>query len=547
MTRHRDIRIAIPPDPGPRSPHPLGISRDLNQQWADPRHLELIWEWIVGHPEIKFHLAGSTLASNSFQISSPGWPSHDLYVLPARNSANFYLLRRDGANGAQTLIGQQRSSADFEDIDQQLSGDFRGRIYRFSAERFGIAESNVGTNRTLATNAANLPEVLNILQSNSFLYEEFISLVREILPQVHWVNVEPIDANMLRINVWNLDRKLKRDDLSIPLSESGTGVGQVLSILYVVFTSEDSRVLLIDEPQSFLHPGAARKLIEVLRRFPQHQYIVSTHSPGIISAADAPEVLIVRNEYGISRIDVVETRDNEEMRVFLDELGTRLSDVFGMDRVVWVEGATEEKALPLLLEKMGFSLLAGTAIVRIRNTGDLEGKDKRKVFEIYNNLASKANILPQFVAFVLDGEARSETEKEDIRKISGGKAWFLPRRTFENYLLDARAVCSIANALGEFSESGPINPEKVAESFANRLNDPKVWVPHPVPESPSLDCPQLNGALLLEKMFSDLSENRFTYRKTEHSVGLFRWLLTNSPGSLDELTKFLSPILGLSD
>ncbi len=43
-------------------------------------------------------------------------------------------------------------------------------------------------------------------------------------------------------------------------------------MLYVVLTSRESRVIIIDEPQSFLHPGAVRKLFDVLKDFPQHQY-----------------------------------------------------------------------------------------------------------------------------------------------------------------------------------------------------------------------------------------------------------------------------------
>src|SRR6185312_12469791 len=130
-----------------------------------------------------------------------------------------------------------------------------------------------GTSTTLQPNAANLAEVLHLLQtSNPDSYAEFITLVREVLPQVHWVSVVPIDNQQLRIDVWSTDKKHKRADLAIPLNESGTGIGQVLSILYVAYHNEESRAILIDEPQSFLHPGAARKLIEVLKRFPRHQY-----------------------------------------------------------------------------------------------------------------------------------------------------------------------------------------------------------------------------------------------------------------------------------
>src|SRR5262249_35224746 len=60
----------------------------------------------------------------------------------------------------------------------------------------------------------------------------------------------------------------------------------ILAIVYVIVTADYPHVMLLDEPQSFLHPGAARKLIDVLARYPQHQYIVATHSSAIISACD---------------------------------------------------------------------------------------------------------------------------------------------------------------------------------------------------------------------------------------------------------------------
>ena len=56
------------------------------------------------------------------------------------------------------------------------------------------------------------------------------------------------------------------------------------------------QVILIDEPQSFLHPGAVRKLIEILRQHPQHQFIITTHSPTAVTAAD-PDVLLLLRVY----------------------------------------------------------------------------------------------------------------------------------------------------------------------------------------------------------------------------------------------------------
>ncbi|MCC0179139.1 ATP-binding protein [Waterburya agarophytonicola K14] len=102
------------------------------------------------------------------------------------------------------------------------------------------------------------------------------------------------DKNEVELRIWSIDPETDRDDLAFPLEACGTGVSQVLAILYVVITSKEPRTIIIDEPQSFLHPGAARKLIEILQDFPQHQYFISTHSPSIISAANPSTITLLK-------------------------------------------------------------------------------------------------------------------------------------------------------------------------------------------------------------------------------------------------------------
>src|SRR5205807_561938 len=84
-----------------------------------------------------------------------------------------------------------------------------------------------------------------------------------------------------------------RDDLAIPLAECGTGIGQVLSILYVVLKSEGN-IIIIDEPNSFLHPRAAKALVSILREDRRNQYIISTHSPEVIVAAEPDRLFVLR-------------------------------------------------------------------------------------------------------------------------------------------------------------------------------------------------------------------------------------------------------------
>jgi hypothetical protein len=59
---------------------------------------------------------------------------------------------------------------------------------------------------------------------------------------------------------------------------------------------------------------------------------------------------------------------------------------------------------------------------------DLEGRDAKRVFEIYRTLAKGASLLPPAFAFILDEECRDEVAKKELFKLSGEFAIFLPRR-----------------------------------------------------------------------------------------------------------------------
>jgi predicted ATP-dependent endonuclease of OLD family len=100
-----------------------------------------------------------------------------------------------------------------------------------------------------------------------------------------------------------------RKYLVFSLSDCGTGIGQVLAILYAVVTSPQSRPIVIDEPQSYLHPGAAKKLIEILKEFPQHQYFITTHSAQIIAAANPSTIVKLRYEDGYTIASMMNARD----------------------------------------------------------------------------------------------------------------------------------------------------------------------------------------------------------------------------------------------
>jgi hypothetical protein len=384
--------------------------------------------------------------------------------------------------------------------------------------------------------------VLGQLQHNPSRFQELNDRLTAILPQVKRVSVRAISQGQVEIVVWSHDPSTQREDLVVPLAESGTGIGQVLAILYVVLTSNRPRTIIIDEPQSFLHPGAARKLVEFLKNYPEHQFIIATHSAAIIAAANPRTITLARFENAESTLEQLDARAEKGIQATLGELGIRLSDLFGADKILWVEGRTEEKCLPLIVEKIMRQPLMGTEILGIRQTGDLEGRDARKVFDIYRTLAKGASLLPPAVAFVLDEECRSEAAMRELAKLSGDLAIFLPRRMYENYLLNPAGIAEVANSIPGFRPT-PLTTEEVIEALFLKLRDDELFCAPEKIKTAADRIRYVDAGRVLEELFSDFSETRVSYQKVPHGIALTEWLIKNAPGEFDELVALLAKVL----
>lgn len=424
-----------------------------------------------------------------------------------------------------------------------IANAFRDRIYSFRAERLNIGECSVGTNRVLAPNASNLPEVLNILQSNPIKFDNFLEHVKAIFPHITRITIPPVDNNRVKILVWSHPIDSGRDDLAVPLSESGTGIGQVLAMLYVVVNADDPKVIIIDEPQSFLHPGAVRKLLEILQNYQENQYVITTHSPIAITATGAESLLLVKREEFESKVQKISHDDKEELETFLNDIGAKLSDIFGADQVLWVEGKTEEECFSLIIKKLLRISLSGTQILGVKSTSDLtdlKGKNAIKIFEIYNRLQSASTLLPPAIYFILDKEKRTEEQIQSINEKSGGRVEWLPRRMFENYLLDPNSIAAILN-----KDDSEFGSEFLAE-------DIQSWIEAHAQETKYFDrrkefpqypntawYEQVDGANLMKDLFGDLTDQRVSYDKVTHGRRLTEKLIENPTPDFQKLADFL--------
>ncbi|MCH8269152.1 MAG: ATP-binding protein [Acidobacteria bacterium] len=366
-------------------------------------------------------------------------------------------------------------------------------------------------------------------------------MVKRVLTQVRWVSTNPSKGGA-EIRVWPIDANTQRIDLTVPLDKSGSGIGQVLGMLYVVMNTDRSSVILIDEPQSFLHPGAVRKLLEILRGYPRHQFIIATHSPTVITSSNPQTITMIRLQDCESVLEPIDSNDAKQLQVYLAEVGARLADVFGADNVLWVEGKTEEISLPIILEKIAQKPLMGTSILGLRSTGELKGKDAERIVDIYNRLSRSGTLIPPAIGFCLDRECLTPQERDALNRRCNNQIVFTNRRMYENYLLNPKAICSVVNGIEGF-RSPPITEEEVKKFFEDSLKDNKYFSPFAYDGNSENWVNDVNGAKLLSALFAQLSETRVRYEKIEHSIALTERIVENSPEDLREIADQLVRIL----
>ena len=142
------------------------------------------------------------------------------------------------------------------------------------------------------------------------------------------------------------------------------------------------RLLIIDEPELYLHPQAVEQLRSALTALSSNGYQVlfSTHSPMMIGRQAICDTRLVRkNEHGITHIA---PSVQHTLQQFSDDPKSQLSTLLELknagewlfaDRVLLVEGKTERRILPRWIEHAtGQSLAARKmALVELQGAGAL--------------------------------------------------------------------------------------------------------------------------------------------------------------------------------
>jgi predicted ATP-dependent endonuclease of OLD family len=149
----------------------------------------------------------------------------------------------------------------------------------------------------------------------------------------------------------SLDLFVDEGGFKISAQELGEGMQNaiVLAMLQAFEeTQKKGAILLIEEPEMFLHPQMQRSLYKTLRKIGEtNQVIYTTHSPHFVTVPDYDEIMLVRKTDGKTRVTTSALpKDTARSEKLIKELDPERSELFFATRLLIVEGDTEKLAFP---------------------------------------------------------------------------------------------------------------------------------------------------------------------------------------------------------
>lgn len=153
------------------------------------------------------------------------------------------------------------------------------------------------------------------------------------------------DIYMNSSNVANLNFSRGGNEW-ITAGDCGLGLQDLLVILWFA-ADPNLSVLLVEEPESHIHPEMQRKLLDFLRSQANKQFFLSSHSNVFVNSAYADKIFFTQYTNN------VKVADATNRAAVLNDLGYSVADNLVSDLVIFVEGPKDVPVIEEFLIKMG--------------------------------------------------------------------------------------------------------------------------------------------------------------------------------------------------
>lgn len=258
---------------------------------------------------------------------------------------------------------------------RRLMGDLADRILKLDP-RYSELQSALDTVRKLL-NSVDQSGSIPRMESLSIVESRIAELLKKLMPSVQQIglSVEVQDTAALFTAGVTLDVD---DGVRTDVLAKGNGLqrcvvftllqalilnqrSQLMSHETVLAPESRSIILLIEEPELYIHPQLGKLFYDVMREFSTtDQIIYSTHSPLFVDAYEYQQVAIVSKPTVLigTKVKVCNTRAFDQLserKIFkgLAQLNPSINEMFFARRVLLVEGQQDMIAVTSVLKYEG--------------------------------------------------------------------------------------------------------------------------------------------------------------------------------------------------
>jgi len=260
---------------------------------------------------------------------------------------------------------------------------------------------------------------------------------------------------IFQVNAW-LESK-GHPDIE-PVSILGKGMRSIyLLSLLEAYLEDDERVpgmILMEDPEIFLHPSLQKKASEILYRLSRKsQVIFTTHSPNLLFQFNSKQIRqMILDESGYSVI-----RYPANLSVILDDLGFSASDLLNVSFVFIVEGKQDKSRLPLLLSRYyseiydqegnlsRISIISTNSCTNIKTYANLKYINQTYLRDHFLMIRDGDGKDPHTLAASLCKyyDERNKVDADRLPRVTPENVLILKYYSFENYFLDPEVMAKI--------------------------------------------------------------------------------------------------------
>lgn len=242
---------------------------------------------------------------------------------------------------------------------------------------------------------------------------------------------------------------------SVETLSAGAKSIYILSLLeaYCEENSSTSSIIMIEDPEIYLHPSMQKAASEILYKLSKkNQVFFSTHSPNLIFNFNSKQIKqIVLDEDYNSTIN-----ENTDIDKILDDLGYSANDLMNVNFVFIVEGKQDSARLPLLLKKyyseiynedgtlQRVSIVTTNSCTNIKTYANLKYINQMCLKDQFLMIRDSDGKKPDTLVKQLCNYYFSRNQEDaTIPRIQPRNVLVLKYYSFENYFLDPKVMAKI--------------------------------------------------------------------------------------------------------